>query len=425
MEQSWRGQTVLVVDDSVPQRNYLCGLLAQLGFGAVLQAGNGLEALQLLEGGAPHRPFLVLTDLEMPGMDGIELTSQLALRNLARHLIVCSAQDPRLLEVVESMASEDSTLNLLGTLLKPVRPEALLELLAQAAPPAAAHGAARPPAAPPAWQPSVDELAQALGQGQFLPYFQPRVSMRNGRLKGVEALARWQHPQHGLLPPAYFIPALEGSPLMAGFTLDIVRQVLDWLKAWHGSGMPALVCSVNLSADNLCDRSFIERLQALVAGSGVAPRSLVWEVTETMLMRQLSQSLANLGRLRLMGFGLAMDDFGIGYSSMQQFARCPFSELKIDRAFVHGASRWPNRHVVLRSAIELGQRLGVATVAEGVETEADWQLLRGLGCEMAQGYLLARPMEGALLAAWALRERPRLKALAEDKTAAGGEHSFI
>ncbi len=422
MEHAWRGQTVMVVDDSVPQRNYLSGLLAQAGFGTVLQAGNGLEALQLLEGGAAPKPYLVLTDLEMPGMDGIELTSQLALRNLAQHLIVCSAQDPRLLEVIESMAAEDSTLSLLGTLLKPVRMEALMELLVQAS----AHKTARMAAAPAAWQPSVDELAAALGQGQFVPFFQPRVSMRSGRLKGVEALARWQHPERGLLAPNHFIPALEGSPLMAGFTLEIVRQVLERLKEWHACGMPALACSVNLSADNLCDRSFIERLQALVAESGVAPRNLIWEVTETMLMRQLSQSLANLGRLRLMGFGLAMDDFGIGYSSMQQFARCPFSELKIDRAFVHGASRWPNRHVVLRSAIELGQRLGVATVAEGVETEADWQLLRGLGCEMAQGYLLARPMEGSQLASWVLRERPRLKALAEERTAAGGdEQSFI
>jgi len=410
---SWRGQTVMVVDDSVPQRNYLGGLLEQVGFGTVLQAGNGLEALQLLEQHRHQPPFLVLTDLEMPGMDGIELTSQLSTRNLAQHLIVCSAQDPRLLEVVESMAAEDSTLSLLGTLLKPVRLDALLELLGQAG----AGKAARPAALPPAWQPGIDELAEGLGKGQFIPHFQPRISMRSGRLKGVEALARWQHPEHGLLPPAFFIPALEGSPLMAGFTLDIVRQVLDWIGRWQSAGLPAMVCSVNLSADDLSDRGFIDRLAALVSASGVPPRSLVWEVTETMLMRQLSQSMANLGRLRLMGFGLAMDDFGIGYSSMQQFARCPFSELKIDRAFVHGASRWPNRHVVLRSAIELGQRLGVATVAEGVETQADWQLLRSLGCEMAQGYLLARPMEGEQLAGWVLRERQRLRALAEDQTA--------
>jgi EAL domain-containing protein (putative c-di-GMP-specific phosphodiesterase class I) len=152
-----------------------------------------------------------------------------------------------------------------------------------------------------------------------------------------------------------------------------------------------------------------------VLQSGVAPATLVWEVTETSVMRQLSQALTNMGRLRLMGFGLAMDDFGIGYSSMQQFARCPFTELKIDRAFVNGAAQWPNRHMVLKSALDLGQSLGVATVAEGVETVEDWKLLRDLGCDMAQGYLLAKPMPAGELVGWIRQDRRRLRALAGDE----------
>jgi EAL domain-containing protein (putative c-di-GMP-specific phosphodiesterase class I) len=199
---------------------------------------------------------------------------------------------------------------------------------------------------------------------------------------------------------------------MAEFTLAIVGQVLRRMLGWTEAGLPPLTVSVNLSADNLSDRSFIDRLTALVMDSGVAPAALIWEVTETSVMRQLSQSLTNMGRLRLMGFGLAMDDFGIGYSSMQQFARCPFTELKIDRAFVNGASQWPNRHVVLKSALELGQRLGVATVAEGVETVEDWKLLRDLGCDLAQGYLLARPMPAEDLVAWIRQDRRRLRTLA-------------
>jgi EAL domain-containing protein (putative c-di-GMP-specific phosphodiesterase class I) len=107
-----------------------------------------------------------------------------------------------------------------------------------------------------------------------------------------------------------------------------------------------------------------------------------------------------------------MDDFGIGYSSMQQFARCPFTELKIDRAFVNGAAQWPNRLMVLKSALDLGQSLGVATVAEGVETEEDWKLLRDLGCDLAQGYLLARPMPAEELVGWMRQDRRRLRALA-------------
>lgn len=402
----WHGQSVLVVEDSAVQRAYLVGLLRQLGFGTVLEAADGNEALRALEraGGVPL--FLVLTDLEMPGMDGIELTCQLRERRLVRHLIVVSARDPRLLEIIESMGSEDASFGLLGTLLKPVQPAALEQLLELAA--RVPGGAALAPE----FVPTLDELAAALARREFLPHFQPKVAINSGQLKGVEALARWQHPQRGLLAPLYFIGPLEGSALMAEFTLDMVGQVLERMLAWREAGLPPLTVSVNLAADNLAERAFVDRLTALVLASGVAPAALVWEVTETSVMRQLAQSLTNLGRLRLMGFGLAMDDFGIGYSSMQQFARCPFTELKIDRAFVHGAAQRPNRQVVLKGALELGQRLGVHTVAEGVESEADWRLLRELGCDMAQGYLVARPMPAGELIGWMRRDRRRLRALA-------------
>jgi len=406
----WTGRRVLVVEDSVVQRGYLVGLLRQLGFGEIMEAGDGNEAMRVLENLQGDPMFLVLTDLEMPGMDGIELTHQLRERHLTENLIVVSARDPRLLEIIENMGCEDASIGLLGTLLKPVQLEPLTQLLTRAGLPCA--GAEEAPLVDLA---SLDELAQALERDEFLPYFQPKVAMHSGQLKGVEALARWAHPSRGVLAPAHFIGALEGSPLMAEFTLAIVRKVLRRVLDWTGAGLPPLTVSINLSADNLCDRGFIERLTALVLESGVAPAMLVWEVTETSVMRQLSQSLTNMGRLRLMGFGLAMDDFGIGYSSMQQFARCPFTELKIDRAFVNGASQWPNRHVVLKSALELGQRLGVATVAEGVETVADWKLLRDLGCDMAQGYLLARPMPAEDLVGWIRLDRRRLRALAGDE----------
>ncbi|MBV7539103.1 EAL domain-containing response regulator [Duganella sp. sic0402] len=406
---AWAGRRVLVVEDSVVQRSYLIGLLRQLGFGEISEAGDGNEALRILEGAAEPM-YLVLTDLEMPGMDGIELTCQLRERRLTENLIVVSARDPRLLEIIENMACEDASIGLLGTLLKPVALEPLTQLLCKAVD----RGEGCAPAAPsqPLPQASLEELAQALANNEFLPYFQPKVAMSSGQLKGVEALARWRHPQRGLLAPAHFIGTLEGQPLMAEFTLAMVRQVLQRILDWQQAGLPPLTVSVNLCAENLADRDFIERLTAQVTRSGVAPALLVWEVTETSVMRQLSQALTNMGRLRLMGFGLAMDDFGIGYSSMQQFARCPFTELKIDRAFVNGAAQWPNRHMVLKSALDLGQSLDVATVAEGVETVEDWKLLRDLGCDMAQGYLLAKPMPAEELVGWMRQDRRRLRALA-------------
>ena len=407
----WHGQGVLVVEDSAVQRAHMVDMLRAMGFGQILEAADGNEALRQLEREGVAPLFLVVTDLEMPGMDGIELTCQLRERHLADNLIVVSARDPRLLEIIESMACEEAEIGLLGTLLKPVQTEALEQLLGRAG----RGDGARRPDAPRLALPCQDELAQALARDEFIPWFQPKVAMQNGHLKGVEALARWQHPQRGLVSPAHFIEALEGTPMMAEFTLAMVRHVLRQMQEWLAAGMPPLTVSVNLAAENLSERGFIDRLTATVLESGLPPALLVWEVTETSVMRQLAQSLTNLGRLRLMGFGLAMDDFGIGYSSMQQFARCPFTEVKIDRAFVNGAAQWPNRHVVLKSALELGQRLGVATVAEGVETEEDWKLLRDLGCDMAQGYLLARPMAGDQLSAWIRHDRRRLRALAQNE----------
>jgi len=408
---SWSGRRVLVVEDSVVQRGYLVGLLRQLNFGDILEAGDGNEALRVLEAQAAPL-FLVLTDLEMPGMDGIELTCQLRERRLTENLIVVSARDPRLLEIIENMACEDASIGLLGTLLKPVQLESLTQLLYKAGD---RPGGCAPAAVPAAPQASLEEIAQALVRNEFLPWFQPKVAMQSGQLKGVEALARWRHPQRGLLSPAHFIDALEGTALMADFTLAMVQQVLEQILEWQRHGLPPLTVSVNLSADDLADRGFIDRLMAQVSASGVTPSALVWEVTETSVMRQLSQALTNMGRLRLAGYGLAMDDFGIGYSSMQQFARCPFTELKIDRAFVNGAAQWPNRHMVLKSALDLGQSLGVATVAEGVETVDDWKLLRDLGCDMAQGYLLAKPMPAEELVGWMRQDRRRLRALAGEE----------
>lgn len=405
----WHGQSALVVEDSAVQRAHLVEMLRTMGFGLILEAADGNEALHQLEREGVAPLFLVLTDLEMPGMDGIELTCRLRERYLAQHLIVVSARDPRLLEIIESMAGEEAEIGLLGTLLKPVQTDALAQLLGRAG---RSGAASRQREAPQLMLPNPAEVAQALARDEFIPWFQPKVAMQNGHLKGVEALARWQHPERGVLTPIHFIDTLEGTPLMADFTLAMVRQVLRQMHEWSAAGMPPVSVSINLAADNLAERGFIDRLIAIVSEAGVAPSLLVWEVTETSVMRQLAQSLTNLGRLRLMGFGLAMDDFGIGYSSMQQFARCPFTEVKIDRAFVNGASQWPNRHVVLKGALELGQRLGVATVAEGVETEEDWKLLRELGCDMAQGYLLARPMAGEQLSSWIRQDRRRLRTLA-------------
>ncbi len=398
------GQLVaLVVEDSSVQRNHLVTLLQDMHFGTVLEAGDGVEALRILGGQVNCPIFLVITDVDMPGMDGIELISRLAEGRLVENVIVISARDPRLLETVESLAADNTRMNLLGTLPKPIRISELSAMLKQAK-----HRESVAELKAPAIQ-ELAEIERALEAGQFVPFFQPKVLFSTGLLKGVEALARWQHPQRGLLGPQAFIGSIEGTPVMARFTLSMVEQSLRLLTEWRRS-MPTLTMSLNLSADDLADRSFVDRLMDLVRKYEAVPQSLIWEVTETMLMHPLA--LANLARLGLRGFGLSMDDFGIGYSSMQTLSRSPFTELKIDRIFVHGACERANRRAILSSSLEMGRSLGVSTVAEGIETMDDWNVVRSLGCDIAQGYLIAKPMPAAELLGWVRGNRARLRALA-------------
>lgn len=405
MTNQWAAYTAMVVEDSGVQRAHLAGLLRAMEFGAVLEACDGSDALRLLAQHGGKAVFLVLTDIDMPNMDGIELIRCLAERRLAEHVIVTSARDPRLLEIVESMASDDAGLHLVGTLIKPVLRPDLERLMAAAVAPAAKACAPCQPSQ------SLAQIAVALRAGQFIPYFQPKVAMDSGAVKGAEVLARWCHPEHGMLSPDQFIPVIEGSELMAPFTVAMVEQALVQSEGWRRA-MPGFTLSLNLSADNLADSAFLNQLADLVSAHGLPPQAIIWEVTETMVMSNLSMSLGNLARLGLKGFGLAMDDYGIGFSSMQQLSRCPFTELKIDRIFVDGASLKPNRRVILESSIEMGHRLNVTLVAEGVESMDDWALLRSLGCDMAQGYLLARPMPGDEMLGWIKSNRARLKAMA-------------
>lgn len=417
----WTSCTALVVEDSTLQRAHLVHLLRIAGFGTILEACNGCDALRVLgECGAMPIP-LVLTDLDMPEMDGFELIRHLSERQLTQNLVVTSARDPRLLDIVESMGLDDASLQLLGTLIKPVRLDDLSAMLARIGKSRHAIAAGSPGEAPIQFS----DIEDAVEDQQFVPFFQPKVSMESGLIAGVEALARWRHPEKGMLAPIHFISAIEGSPIMEAFTLSIVEQTLQNMITWRRLGLTSLTASVNLSADNLANRDFTERLTKLVAHYRIPPESLIWEVTETMLMNNVSESLANLARLGLKGFGLAMDDYGIGYSSIQQFSRCPFTELKIDRAFVNGAARRANRRVILESAIEMGHRLNVKTVAEGVENQEDWELLRTLGCDLVQGYLIARPMPAIEFPQWIKSNRQRLKSLSAPAEPLLNKHSPV
>lgn len=402
----WKNYSVLVVDDSALQREFAVALLRELGFVKIQQAADGLAAVRLLESIPPGGVDFILSDLDMPGMDGIELLREVARNQWAQHLIVMSSRDPRILDAVENMASEDRSIKLLCALPKPLSRERLEHTLLRAELDGEdGAGVVLEPGLA-----TQDEIQHAMEAGEFVPYYQPKVDIASGLVRGVEALARWKHPEKGVITPAHFIPVLENSDLMRPFTLQMMKMLLTDLSGWLSRGV-SISAGINLSADALLDLTLADKLAQMTLAAQVPPRMVILEVTETMVMKNLSASIGNLARLRLKGFGLSMDDYGIGYSSMQQLSRCPFTEFKIDRAFVDGAVDHPSRRVILESSIQMGKRLNVTTVAEGVETEADWRLLKELGCDVGQGFFAGKPMPASELVGWIKENRLRLTSL--------------
>ncbi|MBK8695759.1 MAG: EAL domain-containing protein [Deltaproteobacteria bacterium] len=244
------------------------------------------------------------------------------------------------------------------------------------------------------------ELRAAIAGAELVCHFQPQVSFRSGELVGVECLVRWQHPKDGLVYPDAFIGVAEEAGLIDDLTDAVFIEALGHARRWEDSGL-ALRLSVNVSMDNLSCLDFPDRVARQLLASGVAARSLVLEVTESRFMKNPLATIDILARLRLKHVGLSIDDFGTGHSSMTQLRDIPFDELKVDRGFVNGATSSASCLAIVEASLSIVRQLKLRSVAEGVETEAEWRLLRGLGCDVAQGYLIARPMPADALPAWA------------------------
>nr|WP_240939934.1 EAL domain-containing protein [Planosporangium flavigriseum] len=244
------------------------------------------------------------------------------------------------------------------------------------------------------------DLARALAEDEFIVEFQPIVDLGTGEVIAAEALARWSHPDHGELPPAKFLDAIERSTQLAAFAESVLNQALSAAVTWRAAGY-IIPVAVNVSPRSLLDPRFPDSIEAGLRRHGLPPEALVLEVTESLMLSQLEVVDEVLGALRAAGIVLALDDFGTGYSSLSTLARVPVQELKIDRDFVSGMDSQAEAAVV-RSTVELGRSLQVMVVAEGVESEDQRRRLWELGCPAGQGYLFARAMPlNALLAALA------------------------
>jgi len=243
------------------------------------------------------------------------------------------------------------------------------------------------------------DLRRALERRELILYYQPQVDIRTGDVVGAEALIRWQHPERGLVFPDEFIPLAEHSTLIGPLTRHVLETALAQARLWSDAGRP-LTVSVNLSARNLLDEGLPGQVAELLAAHGVAPRLLQLEVTETAIMTEPVRAQHLLEQLAALGIRISIDDFGVGYTSLGQLRNLPVSELKIDRSFVMTMTEDPSNALIVRTVVDLGHHLGLTLVAEGVETAQALTALGGLGCDIAQGYHLARPITVAAFDTW-------------------------
>jgi EAL domain-containing protein (putative c-di-GMP-specific phosphodiesterase class I) len=393
------GLVVLVVEDDDFQRRTVARMLRSLGAREVREAGDGGQALASIRGAA--QVDLVVCDLDMPEMDGMEFIRHLGQANSAVSVIIASAQDRSLLSSVDKMARAYGV-RLLGAIEKPVTLEGLENLIALHEPPKPQP--ARASASVTSF--SLEHILHGVREKQFEPFFQPKVGLASGRVLGAEALARWRHPELGIVAPYAFIAPLEQSGNIDSLTLLMLEKSALACGAWRERGME-LTVSVNVSLVSLADTTLAARITDIVRSAGLDPRHMILEITETAAMTEVAPALENLARLRMRGFGLSVDDYGTGFSSLQQLTRVAFTELKIDQGFVTGCAANPASRAIVESSVEMARRLDIKSVAEGVETQADWDVLKAVGCDVAQGFFIAKPMQESSFVAFCTADAAR------------------
>jgi EAL domain-containing protein (putative c-di-GMP-specific phosphodiesterase class I) len=236
------------------------------------------------------------------------------------------------------------------------------------------------------------ELRHGLRHAEFVLYYQGQVD-NGGRMTGAEALLRWRHPQRGLMSPGNFIPVAETSGLIVPLGRWVLREACTQLARWAGAPHTAqLKLAVNVSVRQFLQADFVAETLAMLADTGANPELLKLELTESLLIESVEETIAKMTQLKAQGVGFSLDDFGTGYSSLSYLKRLPLDQLKIDRSFVHDVLSNPNDASIARSVVALAQALGLGTIAEGVETEAQRAFLAGIGCDTYQGYLFSRPV---------------------------------
>jgi EAL domain-containing protein (putative c-di-GMP-specific phosphodiesterase class I) len=367
--------TLIALDDDQDLLDIVAAIAAQAGFSVTLTTDPEFfdEAVRL------NDPDVIVLDLQMPKRDGVEVLRSLAQRRVQAGIVLLSGVDERTLGATELFA-RSSGLRVVSVLQKPFMPEDLLERLR----------AARAKTGPL----TVEDLQKAIEVGQLMLYYQPtarRFGDGSWDIGAVEALLRWDHPERGVLTPDQFLSMGEEYGLIHSMTDYVMQRGVEQLRGWRASKLD-LQLRINIAANLLIDIDFPDRLESLLREQEVDPAAVTLEVTETAMLEQHTETFDILTRLRLKNINLAIDDFGIGYSSLTQLFQMPFNEMKIDKSLVMQVPRSKEASIMVDALVGLAHKLRLSVCAEGVESKEVLEFLDEIGCDSAQGYFISRPV---------------------------------
>ena len=379
---------VLIIDDDIRICRIIKRVADELGIESF-----AIDNPELFEpANLDFEPNVIFMDLQMPKLDGVELLRKLADQHSKAAIILVSGMDKSVIETTEELG-KSLGLNMAGFLQKPIDIDKVKKYLEQHFEPASIRTQE-------ATKVTGEELAQAIKRNELVVHYQPQINLKSGKLIGVEALVRWQHPGHGLLFPDVFIPLAEqNKDLIELLTYSVLNNVLQssTLKKEITSDLNV---SINLSATMLHDLSLPDKVSKMLTEHDFDPDRLIVEITESGAMEDPALTMDILTRLRLKNIRLSIDDFGTGFSSLVQLYRMPFNEIKVDKSFVMKAMVDEEAATIVRTTIELGHGLGLEVVAEGIEDQETCNWLKEIGCDTGQGYFISRPVDAGNLESW-------------------------
>ena len=391
---------ILIVDDHVFSQAHVSAILQEAGFDNLHTAGSAQEALKILRQTTIH---LVIADINMPDMDGVQFIKAMARERFTPMLAIMSICSRRIMNSIALMA-EEMGISVAGIIPKPFDLKHA-QLIFQTLTPRKQSKQIIQKHTSPSFSTLFDykTLKTAVEHGQIQAWFQPKIDLKTDKIVGAEALCRWNHPEHGFILPCSFLSSIRYFSLERMLLSRMLEDSLDAYSSWKQMGFNITI-SINLNASLLDNPSLPDELETQVRKKGVPPGCISFELLEDEITEPTNYHMG-ASRLRLKGFRLAQDDFGRGYSSMYNLITIPFTDLKIDRSFVYKAPEDKDLTAALNAAIQLGKQLGLTVTAEGIESSCELELLKKIECDYAQGFLISPAVESVSFAQLLTGER--------------------